>query len=492
MRVFGLTVGKRVKDLKTEVRRLRRDIKQKDGGGCASGAESGSTSARSGTDSSKSGSAHAGTGHGAAGAEAPGGAVLQGPAEIDPSATRPEGGPKYRAEAAPEGPGAGGQRGRCAAAGGLPDVSRGDRARAGSRTKTRKEIGRRVHVTRFRVHIGHCVACGTRVQGRHPSQTSEATGAAAAQVGPEALAFAAILNQEFGLSYGKTVAVRQRGFGLNPDAGGLEPGARRASRRGVSPPMSTAKRWSGPSPASRWMRPAGASAGTRPGCMSPPPPTRPSMASSPGRGVDAAAALIGADYDGGLVRDGWAPYRRCEAAYHQTCTQHLINRCDALIRQATPAGAGFPEQIKAILQQGLRLRDRYAAGTGSVHGLAVATGRLEAQLARVLDRRSRLPDHRRLAHHLSRECDALFTYLRCPGLEATNYRGEHAIRPAVVTRTVWGGHRTATGAHTQEVLTSVLRTGHQHDNDPVPHLVALLRSPQPYVLDLDPSRASPH
>ena len=74
----------------------------------------------------------------------------------------------------------------------------------------------------------------------------------------------------------------------------------------------------------------------------------------------------------------------------------------------------------------------YAAGTGSVHGLAVATGRLDAQLARVLDRRSRLPDHRRLAHHLSRECDALFTYLRCPGLEATHYRGEHAIRPAVV------------------------------------------------------------
>ena len=62
-----------------------------------------------------------------------------------------------------------------------------------------------------------------------------------------------------------------------------------------------------------------------------------------GRGVDAAAALIGADYDGCLVRDGWAPSRRFAAAYHQTCTQHLINRCDALIRHATPAGAGFPE-----------------------------------------------------------------------------------------------------------------------------------------------------
>ena len=102
---------------------------------------------------------------------------------------------------------------------------------SGSRTKTRQSIVRRVHVTRFRVHIGHCVACGTRVQGRHPSQTSEATGAAAAQVGPEALAFAAILNQEFGLSYGKTVAVRQRGFGLTLTPGGLSQALARLAAR---------------------------------------------------------------------------------------------------------------------------------------------------------------------------------------------------------------------------------------------------------------------
>ena len=53
--------------------------------------------------------------------------------------------------------------------------------------------------------------------------------------------------------------------------------------------------------------------------------------------------------------------------------------------------------MKDLLQQGLALRDRYAAGRVSAHGLAVATGRLEAQLARVLDRPYRLPDHRRLA-----------------------------------------------------------------------------------------------
>ncbi|PYT91889.1 MAG: hypothetical protein DMG41_00940, partial [Acidobacteria bacterium] len=81
------------------------------------------------------------------------------------------------------------------------------------------------------------------------------------------------------------------------------------------------------------------------------------------------------------------------------------------------------------------------------------------------------------------EYDRLFLYLNCPGLEATNWRGEQAIRPAVVARKVWGGNRTENGAHGQEVLTSVLRTSRQRAADPLPSLAALLRSPKSYVLD---------
>ena len=114
----------------------------------------------------------------------------------------------------------------------------------------------------------------------------------------------------------------------------------------------------------------------------------------------------------------------------------------------------------------------------------MATGRLEARLDRLLDKRYRLPENERLAKHLDHEFDYLFSYLRCPGLEATNWRGEQAIRPAVVTRKVWGGNRNENGARTQEVLTSVLRTAHQRKVDPVPLLADLVRSPYPYVLHL--------
>jgi len=37
-------------------------------------------------------------------------------------------------------------------------------------------------VRAFQVHIGQCQRCGRRVQGRHPLQTSDAIGAAAAQI----------------------------------------------------------------------------------------------------------------------------------------------------------------------------------------------------------------------------------------------------------------------------------------------------------------------
>jgi transposase len=208
-----------------------------------------------------------------------------------------------------------------------------------------------------------------------------------------------------------------------------------------------------------------------------------------GRGFEEAAALIGADYDGFLVHDGWAPYYRFASAFHQSCTQHLITRCRELIHLATRAGAAFPRQVQGLLLQGLALRDRHVAEDVSTHGLAVATGRLEAALDRLLTRNYRLAENQKLANHLIHEFPYLFTYLKCPGVEATNYRGEQAVRPAVVTRKVWGGNRTPTGAHTQELLMSILRTSHQQHQDPVLLLADLLRAPRAYEHDLVPPRA---
>ena len=102
------------------------------------------------------------------------------------------------------------------------------------------------------------------------------------------------------------------------------------------------------------------------------------------RGYAEAAAILREDYDGFLVHDGARCFYGFEQAFHQSCLEHLVRRCREMIRIASPAATPFPLAVKTLLQQGLRLRDRYREGSVSAHGLAVATGRLEAQLDRLL------------------------------------------------------------------------------------------------------------
>jgi hypothetical protein len=99
----------------------------------------------------------------------------------------------------------------------------------------------------------------------------------------------------------------------------------------------------------------------------------------------------------------------------------------------------------------------------------------------------------RSAHHIDREWGALFSFLFDFHIEASNWRAEHAMRWAVVTRKMCGGgNRTPRGAVTQYVLASVLRTACQCGLDRRAVLAALLRSSTPIISpDLQP-RAGPH
>ena len=74
--------------------------------------------------------------------------------------------------------------------------------------------------------------------------------------------------------------------------------------------------------------------------------------------------------------------------------------------------------------------------------------------------------------------DAMFTFLRRRDVEATNFRAEQGIRPAVVNRKVWGGNRTRPGAHAQEVLMSVMQTCHQRRADVVGFLADVQHAPR--------------
>jgi transposase len=335
-------------------------------------------------------------------------------------------------------------------------------------------------VRQFRIAIGQCRVCHRRVQGRHPQQTSDALGAAAVQLGPQAVALAVILNKQLGLSYGKITHLLRDRFGLRVTRGGVTQAIHRTARRAQpsydtlcatvrGSPMVTADETSWRVAADlQWL-------------WTFVTPETTVYKIQPGRGLAQAAAVIGLDYPGVLVRDGWQSYRQFRAALHQTCLAHLLRTCRRLLLD-------YPDQpfvtaVKAILQAALDTRTRHRTGTVSAQGLAIARGHYLERLGRLLARTpSRRLAVRRFQSHLIVEYDAVFGFLFDPTVDATNWRAEQALRPAVVTRKMCGGgNRTGRGAQSQQVLASVLRTAQQRGLDTTTLLTTLLCARQPIV-----------
>jgi transposase len=337
-------------------------------------------------------------------------------------------------------------------------------------------------VHEFRVAVGQCRHCRRRVQGRHPLQTSDALGAAAVQLGPQAVALAVILNKQCGLSFGRIASLLRDRFGLTVTRGGLVHAVHRAARQAQPTYAALCAQVRG----SPVVTPdeTGWKVGGHPYWLwAFATPDTTTYAIADGRGFAQAARMLGADYAGVLQRDGWAPYRQFVHAAHQTCLAHLLRRCRTMMLDHP--SHSFAPRVQALLQAALATRARHRAGQVSDHGLAVARGHYVNRLDHLLAARpSRLADARRFATHLRTEFEAVFSFLFDPTLEATNWRAEHALRPAVVTRKMCGGgNRTVRGAQTQQILTSVLRTAQQRRIDTSDALTTLLRAPSPVVLD---------
>jgi transposase len=205
----------------------------------------------------------------------------------------------------------------------------------------------------------------------------------------------------------------------------------------------------------------------------------------PTRSGAVAEAILGLDCDGTMIHDGWSPSDQFKDARHQQCVQHLLRRCAEMEAAATRGAVCFPRQVAELLGAGLDLRDRHEEGEISRHGLAVASGRLENQLSDLIFPPKANASNERVAQHLWAHRNDLFTFLHQPGLDATNWRAEPAIRFRVILRKVWGGNRTWAGARAQSVLMSVWRTCWQQGRSALDFLRQLLRG-APEALALPP------
>ena len=345
---------------------------------------------------------------------------------------------------------------------------------------------------KFIMHVGQCGGCGQGVQGHHPLQTSNALGAAKVQLGGEIHALITWLNKRLGLSHGKVKEFFQRVFDLTISratscrsmlrtAQLAEPAVAEIKQhiRG-SPfvvPDETGWRIGG---SSAWLHVAVGESETV-------------VQIERSRGHEVLAGLIGFDYTGRLIRDGFCAYDVFSCAVHQQCLTHLSKRCKELMETATRGAVRFPRAVQALLRRGLAIRDGFVAGQLSSHALGWWRTRLTNQLCDLVLPIKTHAANETFAKFLHRHLDQVFTFLTprvqtsgrktiCELLPAANYLGEQAIRPAVVNRKVWGGNRTDRGAAAQSTLSTIVLTALQRALDPLAWLKRLRQSPHPLLL----------
>jgi transposase len=202
----------------------------------------------------------------------------------------------------------------------------------------------------------------------------------------------------------------------------------------------------------------------------------------PTRSRQPAEQLLGLDWSGTLVHDGWSVYDHFRQAAHQQCVRHLQRRCQELLETAVRGAVRLPRAILSLVDLAFALRrawqgHRLSGDDLAEHGLGLAY-----ELERLAAGRFTHAPNRRLAQHVRKHAMHWFWFLIDPAIQATNHWAEQAIRPAVVNRKVWGGNRTWLGARAQGILMSAIRTCGQRAVAPFAFLLDVICQPQPQVI----------
>jgi hypothetical protein len=191
----------------------------------------------------------------------------------------------------------------------------------------------RPRVTRLVTYRGQCPHCG-EVQSTHPLKTSDASGAAEAQLGPRAQALAATLNKQHGLTMRTTCRVLDQIAGLRLSPGGLAQVVQRVGHKAEAPYDAlvvdvraaaavfvdeTSWYLGGPGP---WLWVFTTA-------------TETVYRVEPSRGRDVVTDTLGPDFTGVLVSDCLASYENVPYRAHKCIAHHLKAIAEARQRPDT-------------------------------------------------------------------------------------------------------------------------------------------------------------
>ena len=321
------------------------------------------------------------------------------------------------------------------------------------------------YVVRLVTYRGNCQQCG-EVRSTHPLQTSIAQGAAQVQLGPRALAVAAMLNKHLGLTMGNTSRVFKRLFGLSITRGGLAQALARTAdkvrgcyeqlvgeiRRSPATFADETSWWVGGPHWWLW------------GFTTPETTV---YRVEPKRDSQVVKDTLGEDYAGMLVSDCLNSYDSMDCRKHKCIAHHLRAIAEARDSPGTKASQYF-QDWQTFFQTVIAIynaRENFPA-----EDFAEKRANLEKWCDALLDRPCQQPAEEKVRNRLEKQRAHLLGCLYEPHAEPTNNRAERALRPAVIARKLSCGNKTRRGSRTFETLASLAATCHQRATDFVDYL----------------------
>lgn len=185
--------------------------------------------------------------------------------------------------------------------------------------------------------------------------------------------------------------------------------------------------------------------------------------------------VLGADYPGILLSDGYAVYRAWPNRLR--CWAHLIRKARGLADSTDARVAQVGKELLDILEQWVKaiLTARASPPTGDL----TATQADRIARLKALCEQHRDDPHtklRELAREFLNDWDTILRQLRDPGLPLTNNAAESALRPCVIARKLSHGTRSADGSRAYALLASVIETCRLRQASPWRYLAEVIQA----------------
>ena len=213
------------------------------------------------------------------------------------------------------------------------------------------------------------------------------------------------------------------------------------------------------------------------------------------RATAVIAAILGDEFGGDIVSDGYAVYDAILARWRQTCLAHILRTAKEiaaeiqLIEDPVPyqPDIAFTNAIAEFFSEVCALDQKRRAGRLSRKRARAIIPSLRRRLKTLCSAKLSHPKTLNLCDRLlspERDANKLFTFLKRPGMPPTNNHAERALRGPVISRKISFGSRSETGAHAFAVLASLLGTA-RRQNQPVLNFLHTL-----FTADIDAAQAA--